>query len=140
MPANSRAGAALDVLVDDLASQTALVLLDNCEHLVDATAEVAERILLACPGVVVLVTSREQLGVPGETAWRVPSLSFPSAVEPRLDTLARYEAVQLFLERARKVRPNFNLDDTTPRRLRRSASGSTASRSWSSSRPLAPAF
>ncbi len=68
---------ALDVLVDDLASQTALVLLDNCEHLVDATAEVAERILLACPGVVVLVTSREQLGVPGETAWRVPSLSFP---------------------------------------------------------------
>ena len=104
---------ALDVLVDHLASQTALVVLDNCEHLVDATAEVAERILLACPGVVVLATSREQLGVPGETAWRVPSLSFPSAHEARLDALKQYEAVQLFVERARKVRPNFTIDDTT---------------------------
>ena len=60
-----------------------------------------------------LATSREQLGVPGETAWRVPSLSFPSAHEARLDALKQYEAVQLFVERARKVRPNFTIDDTT---------------------------
>ncbi|MGH8978085.1 MAG: ATP-binding protein, partial [Acidimicrobiia bacterium] len=103
----------LDVFVDHLASQTALVVFDNCEHLVDATAEVAERILLACPGVVVLATSREQLGVPGETAWRVPSLSFPATHDARTDMLTQYESVQLFVERARKVRPNFTLDDTT---------------------------
>ena len=132
---------ALDVLVDHLASQTALVVLDNCEHLVDATAEVAERILLACPGVVVLATSREQLGVPGETAWRVPSLSFPERARiARIDTL---EAVRgrAALRRARPQGPAELHASTTrrPRPSRRSATGSTASRSRSSSRPRAPA-
>jgi predicted ATPase/class 3 adenylate cyclase/DNA-binding CsgD family transcriptional regulator len=109
----------LDTLVDHFASQEAVLLLDNCEHLVEGAAEVAERLLVGCPALTILATSREQLGVPGETAWRVPSLSVPAKYEERgpqrLDTLNHYEAVQLFVERARKARPNFTVtNDNAP--------------------------
>ncbi len=56
-----------------------IILLDNCEHLIRGCAEVAECLLRGCPQVVILATSREPLGVPGEVIWRVPSLSFPAA-------------------------------------------------------------
>src|SRR5207253_1490957 len=80
--------------------------LDNCEHLVDACAEVAETLLKGCPSVRILATSREALGVPGEQAWLVPPLSLPAG-----DTAAEVlssEAGRLFLERARAVRPAFS--------------------------------
>jgi predicted ATPase/DNA-binding CsgD family transcriptional regulator len=76
-----------------------LVCLDNCEHLLEASAELAETMLRTCPEVSVLATSREPLGVAGEMVWRVPSLQ-------------EDEAVALFVDRASRVRPWFTLDGT----------------------------
>ena len=86
-------------LVAHLRGRHALVVLDNCEHLVAAAAALAERVLRACPRVSVLATSREPLGVPGEATWRVPSLS-PAG------------AIALFTERARAVRPDLTLSES----------------------------
>ena len=65
----------------------------------------AERLLLTCPGLRVLATSREPFGVPGEVTWRVPSLSFPVDAQLSSDKRGRFEAVQLFTERSRRARP-----------------------------------
>ncbi len=98
------------VLMDDLRSKQMLLVLDNCEHLVDACATLAVALLQACPGLRVLATSREPLDVLGETVWRVPSLSFPDPRQlPSLDALMEYEAVRLFVERAAAVQQNFAL-------------------------------
>lgn len=95
-----------------------LILLDNCEHLVGACAEIASALLRSCPHVTVLVTSREALGVGGELLWRVPSLSMPPLARdqhaPQLlaedaAQVGACEAVQLFLQRARAVRPEIEL-------------------------------
>jgi predicted ATPase/class 3 adenylate cyclase/DNA-binding CsgD family transcriptional regulator len=96
-----------------LAGLRALVILDNCEHLLTAGAAVAEAILRSCPDVVVIATSRTQLGVAGETDWRVPSLSLPESEPERapLEVLGQSDAVRLFIERARKARPNFAVTD-----------------------------
>jgi predicted ATPase/class 3 adenylate cyclase/DNA-binding CsgD family transcriptional regulator len=107
---------ALDAAVSHLAGHRALVVLDNCEHLLEASAAVAEAVLHAGPAVVVLATSRAPLGVAGETSWRVPSLSLPAerAHEP-VEALAQSDAVRLFIERALKVRPNFAItNDNAP--------------------------
>ncbi|MFI4978157.1 MAG: LuxR C-terminal-related transcriptional regulator [Solirubrobacterales bacterium] len=107
---------ALDAAVSHLAGRRALVVLDNCEHLLEASAAVAEAVLRAGPAVVVLATSRAPLGVAGETNWRVPSLSLPAerAHEP-VEALAQSDAVRLFIERALKVRPNFAItNDNAP--------------------------
>jgi hypothetical protein len=90
-----------------LASRRALLVLDNCEHLLEACAKAAEGLLMAGPDVVVLATGRAPLGVGGETDWRVPSLSLPRSAQ----TLVGSDAAQLFLERARKVRPGFAVRD-----------------------------
>lgn len=96
----------LDAAVSYLSSRDALVILDNCEHLLDACARVAETLALECPGVTVLATSREPLRIDGELDWRVPSLSLP----PDGD-----DAVELFVARAANIRPGFRLgDDNTP--------------------------
>ena len=101
----------LDAVIAHLAGSQALVVLDNCEHLLDACAETAEALLRGCPGVVVLATSRAPLGVVGETHWRVPSLSLPNEVEAeQIEAVAQSDAVRLFIERALKVRPNFRVD------------------------------
>ena len=71
---------------------------DNCEHLVNSCAEVAEQLLRCCPRIRVLATSREPLGVPGEATWRVPSLSVPVGWA-NLAELGRFESVQLFAAR-----------------------------------------
>ena len=84
-----------------LASRRALVVLDNCEHLLEACAEVAEALLQAAPEVAVLATSRAPLGVAGETDWRVPPLSLPGTRRARGSPDS--DAVALFVERARKV-------------------------------------
>lgn len=99
---------ALEAAVDQLAARRALVVLDNCEHVLNAAADVAEALLHGCPQVAVLATSRAPLGVGGETDWRVPSLSLPAERAPApIDAVAQSDAVRLFIERAAKVRPNF---------------------------------
>jgi predicted ATPase/DNA-binding CsgD family transcriptional regulator len=105
------AGAAsgLDGLATAIGDRALLLILDNCEHLARRCAEVAERLLLACPRLRLLATSREPLGVPGEVTWRVPSLSFPVDAQLSSDELGRFEAVQLFTERSRRARPGFTV-------------------------------
>ncbi|MDN3355003.1 BTAD domain-containing putative transcriptional regulator [Actinomadura sp. DC4] len=95
-------------LLAALAGERLLIVLDNCEHLIDACARIADRILAHCPGVRVLATSREALGITGETLCPVPPLGFPAAgtVEDVLD----YPAVRLLAERAAAVRPGFTVD------------------------------
>ena len=107
----------LEACANYLAAGRALVALDNCEHLLPGSAEVAEGLLRACSELVVIATSRTPLGVAGETDWRVPPLSLPPP-ERRRDTLAavgQFDAVRLFIERARKTRPNFTVtNDNAP--------------------------
>jgi predicted ATPase/DNA-binding SARP family transcriptional activator len=106
-------------LTETLSGKRLLVVLDNCEHLIDACARLAEALLRACPSVQILATSREALRIGGEITWRVPLLPVPEilpgpalpAGHPQPDTvhLARNASVRLFLERARAVQPAFEL-------------------------------
>ncbi len=91
-------------VVRHLRSRTALLVLDNCEQVVAGCAELVERLLTACPGVTVVATSRELLGVPGERVFRVDGLGLPASDEDAAD------AVQLFTERARAITPGYTLD------------------------------
>ncbi len=103
-----------ETLIDVLSAKDMALVLDNCEHLLVACAELVEKLLLACPSVRILATSREPLDIPGETIWRVPSLSFPTpaaATVASLESLRQYEAVQLFVERARSVLPDLALTE-----------------------------
>ena len=90
-----------------------LVILDNCEHLIAECAEFVVTVLGAGVDVSVLATSREQLGVAGEVAWRVPSLASPprDGLVP-VETLSQYDAVNLFVDRARRARPSFTVNET----------------------------
>lgn len=92
-----------------LADQRSLLVLDNCEHLLGACAALAERLLMAAPGLRVLVTSREGLGIAGERVVPVRSLSLPSATEQDERILLASDAVRLFVDRARLVAPEFKL-------------------------------
>jgi predicted ATPase/DNA-binding CsgD family transcriptional regulator len=99
-----------DTLVEVLGDRQLLLVVDNCEHLIEAVAGLADRLLDSCPRVRILATSREALGVEGETRWLVPPLSVPE----RGHTLTReeleaYESVRLFVERARGRDPYFSL-------------------------------
>jgi predicted ATPase/class 3 adenylate cyclase/DNA-binding CsgD family transcriptional regulator len=92
----------------NLAPRRALVVLDNCEHLLAACAEAAAALAQACPRVTVLATSRAPLGADGEVDWRVPSLSLPPlGMAAPAETLAQSDAVRLFIERAVSSRPGF---------------------------------
>jgi DNA-binding SARP family transcriptional activator len=99
-----------DTLAEVLRTKQTLLVLDNCEHLVEAVARVVDVLLDTCPGVRVLATSREVLGIAGETTWLVSSLSVP---DPRqrltAEELERYESVRLFAERAHYRNPAFVL-------------------------------
>jgi non-specific serine/threonine protein kinase len=99
-------------LCEALHAQQILLVLDNCEHLASACAELLEALLPACPKMRVVATGRQPLGVAGETTWRVPSLAVPdpSAVSGA-DEIAASEGVRLFLERTRSVLPGFALTD-----------------------------
>jgi predicted ATPase len=95
-----------------LGSKKVLLVLDNCEHLVEACAELAEALLRFCPELRVLATSREALGIVGEVAWPIPSLSLPDLRRlPDIGSLPRYEAPRLFVERAEAVKPTFALTE-----------------------------
>jgi predicted ATPase len=102
-----QAGASItEGLVRSLAGRTLLVVLDNCEHVLDAAADLVEALLVGSSTVKVLATSREGLRVPGEHLWPVPPLSVGEVGS---------EAVELFMERASEVSPGFGLDDDTDR-------------------------
>ncbi len=104
----------LVTLVDHLRPKRVLLLLDNCEHLIDACAGLADTLLRGCPEVKILPSSREALGLTGEVVFRVPPLSLPdSRLVPALERLAEYEAVRLFVDRAIAVKPDFTLRDDT---------------------------
>jgi non-specific serine/threonine protein kinase len=99
-----------DVLAAVLESRRLLLVLDNCEHLIAACAELAERLLRTCPQLRILATSREPLGVTGETTWRVPSLGVPDLQSsPTTANVAKSDAVQLFTERGAANLPDFVL-------------------------------
>ncbi|MGQ0465284.1 MAG: helix-turn-helix transcriptional regulator [Sporichthyaceae bacterium] len=98
----------LDRIVEHLHRRgPTLTVLDNCEHLLDSVAEVAERLLHACPQLRVLCTSRTSLDLAGEISWRVPSLGLPPADASDETRLAAGEAGALFLDRARAVEPRL---------------------------------
>lgn len=100
----------IDAIVEALDKRRVLVVLDNCEHLVKAAAELADALLRRCPGLRILATSREALRVSGEVVFRLGALSLPSAgkVDDRA-ALLRSEAVRLFTERAQACEPSFEL-------------------------------
>ena len=99
-----------DSLVDFLRSRRMLLVLDNCEHLIEDCASLVDTLVDSCENLRVMATSREALGVPGEVNWVVPSLTVPDAAHPPDPrSLTRYEAVQLFVERARARVPAFVL-------------------------------
>lgn len=96
-------------LVDALADHFVLILLDNCEHLIGASAKLADVLLRGCPRVYLLATSREALGIDGETVYRVLPLSLPAADQEDPSSVLGSEAVSLFVERARAHSPEFGL-------------------------------
>ncbi|MFE5702786.1 protein kinase [Rhodococcus koreensis] len=99
-------------VADFLTSRRLLLVLDNCEHLVEAAAGLVEKLLRACPELHVLATSREPLGIGGEAVLRVPPLTIPSPErQPSLRGLPRYDAVTLFAERAATAVPGFELTE-----------------------------
>ena len=103
-------GPVLDAVTAWLRPRRLLLLLDNCEHLVGACAAFAEGALLAAPGLRVLATSREPLGISGEVLWRLPTLPAPDLQAlPAAERLLDFAAVRLFVERARGVSPGFSL-------------------------------
>ncbi len=106
--------AAADALLEALRDWKALLVLDNCEHLVEACARLAEALLRGCPRLRILATSREALGIGGEQAWLVPALALPAVEAGKPVTravAAASEAIQLFVERTQAVRPSFELRD-----------------------------
>ncbi|HEX6309898.1 MAG TPA: BTAD domain-containing putative transcriptional regulator [Longimicrobiales bacterium] len=100
--------ASAETIISVIRDRALLVVLDNCEHLIDAAAELVDILLRACPNVRIIATSREALGVAGERAWLVPPLTVPPP-DARLDVLAASDAVRLFVDRARDVQPQFSL-------------------------------
>ncbi len=112
---NSKPDPLLQVLIESLSLHNVLLVLDNCEHLIEAVASLTKILLERCPNLRVLCTSRQRLGLIGEVTWRVPSLSSPNPaklaeeVHGSGDIAKKYPAVQLFVERAAMARPGFQL-------------------------------
>ena len=107
----------VDVLIEALRDKSALLVWDNCEHLMDGCAKLARHVLLQAPNVRILATSRQPLGMHGEAVWRVPPLPIPDEMTQRsasfsdsaIDRLSHNACVRLFCERARLVRSGFAL-------------------------------
>ncbi|HUX87944.1 MAG TPA: hypothetical protein VMW65_13155 [Chloroflexota bacterium] len=102
-------------LVQRLQVPLALLILDNCSHLINETARCVDGLLRACPGLQAMVTSREALRIDAETRFRVPALSLPDLPLRYGENLGRYEAIQLFVERARRHYPDFTLTEHNAR-------------------------
>jgi predicted ATPase/DNA-binding winged helix-turn-helix (wHTH) protein len=104
------AGASLDDLARSLGTKHLLIVLDNCEQVIEAAASAAERLVRGTPAVRVLATSREPLRAEGEQVYRVPALDVPSKGTEDPDEVLRHGAVQLFVARARAAEPQFSTD------------------------------
>jgi predicted ATPase/class 3 adenylate cyclase/tetratricopeptide (TPR) repeat protein len=102
---------ALDALIDYLRAKKILLVVDNCEHLIDACAQLCDSLLHACPDLLIIASSREALGIEGENAYRVPSLSLPDP-KSGLHVIEESEAVMLFMERATTILPEFEMIET----------------------------
>ena len=103
----------LRTVADYLRPQSFLLVLDNCEHLIEACAELADVLLRACPRLKMLATSREALGLMGETIYLVPPLSLPPVSGTlSVGTVTQSEALRLFVDRARAVQPDFQMTNT----------------------------
>jgi predicted ATPase len=104
---------ALEVLLDALAPQDMLIVLDNCEHLIGGCAKTADAIVRRCPRVRLVATSREPLGIGGETIYRVPPLSLPGPGESGVRAAESSDAVALFIDRARAQGTCVTVDEAT---------------------------
>jgi predicted ATPase/DNA-binding SARP family transcriptional activator len=110
--APSQGPAALEEWLGEcLLTRRLLLVIDNCEHLVEATARLAHLLLSRAPEITILATSREMLGLPGELVFPLPPLSLPRPEITDLAELAAHDAVSLFCERARSAQPGFGLTD-----------------------------
>jgi len=99
----------IEILTNILHDKSVLLIFDNCEHLLDACAELATTLLSQCPKLKILVTSREILNITGEAIYQMPSLSLPEQDEVSLKKLSEYESVRLFSERATLSLSSFSL-------------------------------
>ena len=105
-----------DTLAEVLRDRELLLLVDNCEHLLEATARLVDGLLDSCPHLSILATSREAIGVEGETRWPVPPLSVPGGgLESSEEELEAFESVRLFVERAGGRDPSFSLSPQNKR-------------------------
>jgi predicted ATPase/class 3 adenylate cyclase len=105
----------LESLTESLREQDTLILLDNCEHVIDASAKLCGLLVRDCPRLRILATSREPLGLDGEHVYRVPSLSLPPGEAEAVDEIAASDAARLFVDRAQAHDAGFGLDkDTAP--------------------------
>ncbi|MGR6924400.1 BTAD domain-containing putative transcriptional regulator [[Actinomadura] parvosata] len=110
--AGAVATSSVEVLADALRAKRLLLVLDNCEHIVDPVAKLVERLLWAAPDLRILATSREPLAVPGEAVWPVTPLTPPGPpMDPEPALMADNDAVRLFVERVCAVLPGFALDE-----------------------------
>ncbi len=106
-------GHPVEALVNQLRNQTLLLIFDNCEHLLDACARLAEMLLKSCPDLKILATSRDILRLEGEAVYHVPPLTIPESGQARsVEEIADSESVQLFAQRARLVLSNFEITET----------------------------
>ncbi len=101
----------LDALTDYLRYKQLLLILDNCEHLLEACSRFVHHLLSSCPKLKILASSRESLGIEGETTFRVPSLSLPGTEPPTQKSLENSESSRLFIERARSHVHGFALNE-----------------------------
>lgn len=102
-----------DVLVSHLTPLDLLLILDNCEHLLDASASIVNTLLRAAPNLKIMTTTREALNVPGEVSWAIPTMELPDESSGlTLEELLQHEAPQLFVERVLAARPGLELDDS----------------------------
>lgn len=102
-----------DALVRGIGGRDLLLILDNCEHLVEPCAQLGDRLLRACGQLHILATSREPLRIPGEVVHRVPPLALPTAVDLPTSELVRFDSVRLFVERALARQPSFAVSPET---------------------------
>jgi predicted ATPase/class 3 adenylate cyclase len=105
-----------ETLIDFLHNCELLLVLDNCEHLIEAAARLAENLLCACPKLSILTTSREALSILGESAWSVPSLGLPPG-QASIEQIADSAAARLFIQRAMAARPGFELNEANGRAI-----------------------
>jgi predicted ATPase len=99
----------LDQVTGYLNGKQLLMVLDNCEHMVETCAYLVNHFISHCPTLKVIASSREALGITGETIFRVPPLNLPEAEQSTLERVQNSEAVQLFVDRARAIKSNFTL-------------------------------